>query len=94
MADCLSIVENFTVGGGAVGVHAGLQSCVAHWLNMAREQSRAVQLKERLEEVSAARFHDLLHLVVARVVEEALVVQVGLVELHGAAIVAEHELLE
>ena len=89
-----SIVENFAVGGGAVGVHGGLQPGVAHGLNVTREQSSAVQLKERLEEVSAARLHDLLDLVVARIVEEALVVQVGLVELDRAAIVAKHELLE
>ena len=72
----------------------GLKTGVALRFDVAREQPGAVELKERLEEVSTAVVHNPFDFVVARVVEETLVVQVSLVELHGGTVVAKHELLE
>ena len=71
-----------------------MQSSVALRFDLAREQSSAVKLKERLEKIGTASVHNLLDLIVARVVKEALIVEVGLVKLDRATIVAEHELLE
>ena len=63
-------------------------------LDRTREKSSTVKLEEGLEKISAARIHDLLDLIVAGIVVEAFVEEVGFVELDWAAIVAEHELLE
>ena len=71
-----------------------MQSGVALWLDVTGEESGAVKFEEGLEKICTARIHNLLDLVVAGIVKEALVVEVGLVELDRAAVVAEHELLE
>ena len=90
----VSVVEHLAIRGRSVCVHVLLEARIALWLNVAGEETRAVQLEQWLEEISAAAVHDLLNLVVARVLPEALVVEVSLVELNGTAIIAEHELLE
>ena len=60
----------------------------------AAEQSNLVDLKERLEQVTTAVVQQVLNFIIARVVEETLVVQVYLVNLYRAALIAHHELLE
>ena len=89
-----SVVKHLAVGSRGISVHVRLQSGVALRLDVSGEQSSAVELEEGLKEVSPTVVHDALDLLKAGVLEEALVVEVGLIELDRAAIVAQHELLE
>ena len=87
-------MEDLAVGRRTIGVHVLLQSRVALWFDVTGEETRAVKFEQRLKQISAAAIHDLLDLVVAGILPEALVVQVGLVEFDRTAIIAQHELLE
>ena len=64
------------------------------WLDVTREQSGTIEFEEWFEKIGTTRFHDLLDLIVAWIVEETVIVQVSLVELDWAAIVTKHKLLE
>ena len=72
----------------------GLKTGVTLWLDCTGEQSRSVKFEEWLKEISTTVIHDTFDLVEARIVPEALIVEVSLVKFDRAAIVAEHELLE
>ena len=87
-------MENLPVRSSSIGIDKGLQAVDALRLELAWEESWSVELEERLKEISTAVVQDGLNLIVARIVIEALIVEISFVKFDMAAIVAEHELLE
>ena len=87
-------MEDFAVGGCSVGVDLGLEPGVGSGFQLSAHKTYAIGFKKRLEQISTTDIEHRLDLVVTWVLPETFVEQVGFVNLHGAAIVAEHELLE
>lgn len=89
-----SVVEHLAVGSGTVTIDEGLQASVALRLHRARHKTHLVHFEHGLEQIGAARVQDALELVEARVIPEAAILQVRLIDLDGTALIAHHELLE
>ena len=87
-------MKDFPFGVHAVWVDLGLKSGVSLRLEGSRHESNLVSLEQRFEEISTTDVKEMLNFIVARVLPETLVVQVGFVDLDRAALIAHHKLLE
>ena len=87
-------MENFFVLGRTVHVCECLQSGMALWFQCSRHQPDFVHFKHWLKQICTARIHDVLKLIVAGIIMETTVVQMGLVNLDWAPFIAHHKLLE
>ena len=89
-----SVVQDFSIFEGSILVWELLQSGVALWLLGSRHESDLVHFEHGLKKITTTVVENTLELVVAWVVPETIVVEVGLVDLDRASLVAHHEFLE
>ena len=74
-------MEHLSILESSVLVWKLLKSVVSLWLLGSGHQSNLVHLEHWLEEIGTAMVHDTLELLIAWVVPETIVVQMGLVDL-------------
>ena len=87
-------MEDLSILEGSIGIWKLLESVVSLWLLSTGHESNLVHLEHWLEEIRTAMVHNTLELLIAWVVPETIVVQMGLVDLDWGSLIAHHELLE
>jgi len=89
-----SEVKTLSLGMGVVRVRLQVKSRVALRFQSATHKSHLVCLKHWFEEIASANVKQMFDLIVAGILPETFVVNVGLVNLDWATLIAHHELLE
>ena len=87
-------MEDLSILEGSIGIWKLLESVVSLWLLSSGHESNLVHLEHWLEEIRTTMVHNTLELLIAWVVPETIVVQMGLVDLDWGSLIAHHELLE
>ena len=87
-------MKNLAIAGSSITIDARLEPSVALRLKLSAHEAHAVQFKHRLKEIRTAYLERLFQLIVAGVLEESAIDEMGFFDLDVATLVAEHILLK
>lgn len=87
-------MENFSILECAIHVWKLLESRISLWFHGTRHESDLIHFKERLEKISSTVIKNTLKLIIARVVVETSIDQMGLIDFYWALLIAHHKFLE
>ena len=81
-------MKDFLVFCASIEIGEGLQSGMALWLELTGHKSHLVHFKHGLEQIFATVIKGSFELMVARIVMESTIMQMGLTDFHWTSLVA------